>query len=87
MIMHSLWFINKRDKHDCGPIKDGDSGWTQIEELAESHNSEFFTHAYTIATLFPFLWILLVYTATLGTLKGNEADIYKQYSIDKTEEN
>ena len=33
------------------------------------------------------LWLILAYTATIGYLKGNEADILKQYSVDKNEEN
>ena len=85
--MHSLWFINKRDEHNCGPVADGDSGWTRIEEYGNSHSSELFTHFYLTITLFPVLWLILAYTATIGYLKGNEADILKQYSVDKNEEN
>ena len=86
MTLHSLWFINKRENHGCGPIKNGESGWTPVENWI-THDDTVISYPYTLVTLFPFLWLLLSYIVTLGYIKGHEADVLQQYELDKKEEN
>lgn len=52
------WFIYPKE-HKCGPILNGQDGWSPIEGHQETESSAFVGLVYRLVTFYPIVWVLL----------------------------